>query len=316
MGIGGHFRTVGTLVGRRLRPPELPPSKAWRGLVSDPVAGDVELTGRFSGGSGGPLVLAVHGLGGSADGSRYLWDLAAAARSRDWSILRLDLRGANRRGGDFYHGGLTADLHAALASPRLAGHDPIVAIGFSLGGHVVLRLACEAADPRLRAVATVCPPIDLASGQRALDRPGAWVYRRYVLSHLKEIYRAFAASPAVPLPLPVSEVERIRTLWAWDEGVVSGRHGFAGAADYYARASVAPRLGSLRLPALVVAGEGDPMVPAEALRPWLEPTPPRMSVLWVPGGGHVAFPTGLDLGQGARLGLSQQLLGWCEAAVR
>ena len=98
--------------------------------------------------------------------------------------------------------------------------------------------------------------------------------------------------------------------------MVSRRHGFAGAADYYARASVGPRLASLRVPALAVIAVADPMVPAATLRPWLEPPPPRLTAHWVPRAGHVAFSGGLDLGYGARPGLSEQLLGWCESAVR
>ncbi len=319
MGIAGHFNTLGHLVWRQLRPPPAPPSEEWRGLVSDARAGELTLTGRLttrpSGGPGGPLVLAVHGLGGSADSSLYLRHVAAAAAERDWSILRINLRGADRLGGDFYHGGLTADLHAALASSGLAGYDPIFVVGFSLGGHVSLRLACESDDPRLRAVAVVAPPLDLAAGQRALDRPGARIYLHYALGHLKEIYRAYAAAPAVPPPLPVAEVERIRRLWDWDERVVSPRYGYAGAADYYARVSVAPLLPSLRVPALLVAREDDPIIPAVTILPSIEPVPPRMTVRWVRGGGHVAFPKRLDLGFGPRLGLSSQLLAWCEAAV-
>ncbi|MDH3403380.1 MAG: alpha/beta fold hydrolase [Acidobacteriota bacterium] len=318
MRFAGHLRTVGELVRRQLLAPPAPPSREWNGPVRDPLAGDVRLSGRLSGRlpgeCGGPLVLAVHGLGGSAD-SRYLWELAAAAGRRDWAILRLNLRGADRRGGDFHHGGLTADLHAALASPALAGYGPIAAVGFSLGGHTVLRLACEGADSRLRAVAAVCPPLDLAAGQQAIDRPGAWIYRRYVLRHLKQIYRAVAARPAVPLPLPVTAAERIATLWDWDEAVVAPRYGFAGAADYYARASVAPRLAALRVPALVVATQGDPMVPAATLRPWLELAPDAMTVRWVERGGHVAFPRRLSLGYGPERGLAGQLLAWCGAAI-
>jgi predicted alpha/beta-fold hydrolase len=320
MGIAGHLNTLGNLVWSKLRPPAAPPAEEWSGLVSDPRAGDVRLTGRLtqrpSGEAGGPLVLAVHGLGGSADSSLYLRHLVAAAGERDWSILRVNLRGADRLGGDFYHAGLTADLHAALASPGLAGYDSVVVVGFSLGGHVTLRLACESEDPRLRAVAAVSAPLDLAAGQRALDRPGARIYLHYALGHLKEIYRAFAANPAVPPPLPPAEADRIGRLWDWDDTVVSARHGFSGAADYYARVGVAPLLGSLRMPALLVAREDDPIIPAATVLPSLDPMPPRMTARWVRGGGHLAFPARLDLGYGPRLGLPHQLLGWCEAAVR
>ncbi len=99
-------------------------------------------------------------------------------------------------------------------------------------------------------------------------------------------------TPAVPLP--VAEVRRIRTIREWDDRVVAPRHGFADAADYYARESVAPRLAGLRVPALLLNSEWDPMVPARAVRAALVDRPaPRLEVRWIPGGGHVAFPSAM-----------------------
>jgi len=307
--IRGHLGTVLGLARRRLRPPVAPPSVAWSGVVDDPDCGAIALTGRLSNADSGRLIVGVHGLGGCAD-SLYLWSLAAAAAERDWAVLRLNLRGADRLGEDFYHGGLTADLHGALASPALAGFGEIVLVGYSLGGHAVLRYATEAGDPRVRAAVAVCSPLDLAAGQLAIDRPGAWIYRRYVLAHVKEIYRQVAVRRSVPIP--VADADRIRRLWDWDDAVVAARHGYRGADDYYARASVAGRLDRLRLPSLLVATEDDPMVPAAIVRRCLK-APTELETVWVARGGHVAFSAALDLGLGGRRGLASQLLSWVES---
>jgi predicted alpha/beta-fold hydrolase len=314
MNPAGHLRTVGALLRRRWAPPPVPQSKPWEGGVDDATYGRLALTGRLSvAGGGDRLVVAIHGLGGCAD-SLYLWQLASSAVAAGWSVLRLNLRGADRRGEDFYHGGLTDDVHGALASPALAGYREIVLVGYSLGGHAALRYASEPGDERVRCVATICPPLDLAAGQSAIDRPGAYIYRRYVLGHVKEIYREVAARREVPVP--VATADAIATLWDWDENIVARRHGFAGAADYYARASVAPRLGALRLPALVLAAEGDPMVPVASLRRLLTPSPPEIEVRWLRRSGHVAFPRRLDLGYGQRLGLGGQVMAWLDRHVR
>ena len=94
--------------------------------------------------------------------------------------------------------------------------------------------------------------------------------------------------------------------------------GFADAADYYARASVGPRLGRLRVPALEVAAEPDPMVPPRAIRPALERAgaTSRFEMRWVRRGGHVAFPRSVDLGLGSAGGLAEQLLGWLDQRAR
>jgi predicted alpha/beta-fold hydrolase len=236
------------------------------------------------------LVLVVHGLGGSAD-SHYARRAARAADAAGLSCLRVNLRGSDRAGEDFYHAGLTADLHAALASPELARFRRLYALGYSVGGHLALRLAAEAADPRLLAVAAVCAPVDLALSAAAFDRPELWLYRRYVMNSLKEIYAAVAGRR--PVPLPLVEAQHIRGLVEWDDRVVAPRHGFAGAADYYARQSVGPLLPQLRLPALLAAAQGDPMVPAETLRPALARADGSLEVRWLARGGHVGFPEGL-----------------------
>jgi predicted alpha/beta-fold hydrolase len=300
MDLHGHYWTVAPRLRHLLRPLAAPASRPWETWVEDPVAGRVRLTGRLAqaGGAregapaGGELLLVVHGLGGSTE-SHTAVRAARAAAAVGLACLRLNLRGSDRLGDDFYHAALTADLHAALASPELAAYGRIYVLGWSLGGHLALRLAAEEADPRLAAVAAVCAPLDLAASVEAIDRPALWAYRRSVLGGLKEIYAACAARRAVALP--VREAASIGRLREWDDRVVAPRHGFAGAADYYARASVAPLLPRLRLPALLLAAEHDPMVPASALRPTLERLERdggagRLELRWLAVGGHCGFP--------------------------
>lgn len=318
MTLAGHLWTIAP----KLQPlPAEPPSLPWETAVEDPSLGVVRLTGRWTAVPGARhAVLLVHGISGGAD-SRYLRTAAAAAQAAGLSALRISLRGCDRLGEDYYHAGLASDLAAALASRELDAVERVTVLGFSLGGHLALRLACGPPVPRLAAVAAVCAPLDLAAGQVAIDRPGLGLYRRYVLRGLKEIYAACAARR--PVPMPLAEARRIRSLLEWDDRVVAPRHGFAGAADYYATQSAGPRLGGLAVPALLVAAEADPMVPAATLRPWLAAAPPRLTVRWT-GGGHLGFPDGLVLDPeeaeaGApapeQPGLDAQILAWLARAA-
>lgn len=291
MSFRGHLWTVAPLVRHYLRPARFPSSRPWETALEDPKVGTVHLSGwlREAPGSGEILVL-VHGLGGGTE-SRYLAGAVEAAEAAGISSLRINLRGSDRRGEDFYHAGLTADLHAALASEELRRYERIYVLGYSLGGHVTLRLGAEAGDPRLAAVAAICAPLDLAISQREIDSPRRWPYRRYLLKGLLDIYIPVAARR--PVPLPVEQARRIRTIREWDDRVVAPRHGFADAADYYSRESVAPRLPGLRVPALLLASEWDPMIPAHTVRAALSLPAPRLEVRWVPGGGHDSFPKAL-----------------------
>lgn len=298
MSIAGHYWTVAP----RFQPlPPAPPSRDWELTVPDSEIGPVRLTGQLSEQpEAREAVLLFHGISGCAD-SRYARLGAASALAAGMSALRLNMRGSDRQGEDYYHAGLTSDLPAVLSCDELAGYERIHLLGYSLGGHVALRFAAECGDgrhgaaaDRLGAVAAVCSPLDLKAGQLAIDRPVAALYRRYAFRGLKEIYAAVAARREVPLP--VAEARKIVRLYDWDERVMAPRWGFTGADDYYARASVAPLLPRLAVPTLLVAAEEDPMVPASVLQPVLAATTaPALTVRWLAGAGHLGFPPGLSL---------------------
>ena len=163
-------------------------------------------------------------------------------------------------------------------------------------------------------MAAICSPLDLALSQREIDSLRRWPYRRYLLNSLNEIYAAVAARH--PVPIPVAEALRIPTIREWDDRVVAPRHGFTDAGDYYARASVAPRLPALRVPALLLNSEQDPMVPAHAVRAALTRPAPRLQVRWIAGGGHVAFPRALAVDEGVVAWLRNEAVREAPPAAR
>jgi predicted alpha/beta-fold hydrolase len=304
----GHLWTIGPNVRHRLLPHAAPVASEWSTALDDPRIGPVRLTGQLARTGARELVVVIHGLGGAIDSS-YVIKAARAAAGLGLDSLRLSLRGADRSGEDFYHAGLVADLDAALRSPALAEYAAIYVIGFSLGGHMTLRWAMTPSDPRVRAVASVCAPLDLAAGCAAIDHPRSAVYCGHVLEGLREIYGAVAARRPVPTPLPA--IAEVRTIRAWDRLAVVPRHGFCSVDDYYASESAGPRLRALALPTLIVAATGDPMVPARTVAPHLRELPRHVIARWV-FGGHVGFRGGVDLGLGLAdaPGLERQVLAW------
>lgn len=313
MSMTAHWRTVAPKLHRVLRPPTPSPSQPWS-LDLDkagPHGERVCLTGRYHPSDGARRALVtIHGLGGCTD-SDYMVETAKLASDAGLACLRLNLRGSDRQGNDYYHAGLTSDLHAVLASPVLAAFETLALVGFSMGGHVALKAATEDLDPRVTAVAAVCSPLELAPCATSFDRPNRWLYRRYVMASLLDIYRAVAERR--PVPLPVEEAAKLTRIRDWDEQIVAPRWDFDGPDDYYARASVGPRLSSLKVPALLVEAVADPLVPDEAIRPALE-TAPGITAHWVPRAGHMGFPRDVDLGMEAPLGLEPQLLRWIRDA--
>jgi predicted alpha/beta-fold hydrolase len=303
--LGGHFWTVAPYLRHRCAPVRAPVARPWSTTVPDPSHGPVRLSGWLAAPEDArALLVVVHGLGGSAE-SHYVLPAACAAAEAGLACLRLNLRGADGSGEDFYHAGLAEDLRAALADAALARFDAIAFLGFSEGGHVVLRYAAEGTDPRVRAVAAICPPLDLDRAAAAIDRPERALYRRHVLGGLARAYAPVAARR--PVPCEPAAARRIRTIREWDRRIVAPRHGFASAEDYYARASVAPLLGRIAAPALLIAAEHDPMVPAGTLRPALAGAGANLEVRWLARGGHVGFP--------AALALERELVAWLKSRV-
>jgi predicted alpha/beta-fold hydrolase len=308
----GHLWTILPSVGHLVRPLPAPAWRPWHTSVLDEGRA-IRVSGRLRERPGADaIVVVIHGLGGNSD-SHYCIRGARAVDARGWSCLRLALRGADGEADDFYHAGLTTDLRAALASSEVAAHRRILVLGYSLGGHVALHLACDPGEPRLTAVAAVCPPLDLTLGARVLDGRGSWLYRRHILAGLNAAYARIAARAPVPTPAP--RVRQAAGIREWDTLTVVPRFGFADADDYYRRMSVGPRLRRVVQPALLVHSRHDPVIPAWTVTPSLAEASPLAESWWIEDGGHVGFPSRLSIaGRGPRP-LEEHVLDWMDRSA-
>lgn len=316
----GHVWTLGGFALGVLRPPTAPRSRVWRTTLTDGARGALELSGHLAErGTESTIAVIVHGLGGDPE-SVYVRRAARAAADAGMASLRLALRGADGSGADVYHAGMADDVRAALASPELARFEHVVVIGFSLGGHVVLTAARDAAlDPRVRAVAAVCPPLDLEATVRAIRRLDRRHYEAHVLRSLVRQHDAVAARAARegrPHFSNAERVRRVRTIREWDELVICPRYGHPDARTYYERTTVAPHLHALERPALVVVADADPMVPLDTIAPVLEAArgAPQLTVARLDRGGHVAYPAGLRV-EGGPPGVEEGVVAWLARAV-
>lgn len=306
----GHYWTLAPWLRHQLRRSTKPLGAPFRAFVDDPTIGRIPLSGRLRDHENqSTLLVILHGLGGNIE-SHYTSEAAAAAERAGISYLLLNLRGADGVGVDFYHAGLYADMHAALASPELQRFERIYVIGYSLGGHISLRYASFAGrDPRVRAIAAVCPPLDLDRGCAALDLPERYVYRRHVLVGLKDMYASIASRR--PMPISIREARAIESLRSWDNRIVAPRYGYRSAEHYYAEENAADRLRDLGIPSLLLAAEADPMIPVDLIRASVRNASPHLDVRWLGAGGHVGFPGAIDIGSGSQAGnLETQALNW------
>lgn len=281
-----------TLLGRVLRPES--DLLVRRERVHTPDSDFLDLELGPEPGPEAPIALVLHGLEGSTR-RRYMRVAMEELTGRGMWAVGMNFRSCSGEPNlqpRFYHSGEIGDLEFVLRFLRERHPTrPIGALGFSLGGNVLLRFLGEKGDAArdlLGGAAAVSVPYDLSEGSKLLEggRMGR-LYSRYFLRSLQAKARAKEA-----LLAGVVDLERIlaaRTLREFDDAATAPLHGFASAAEYYREASSGPRLPGIRVPTLLLHALDDPFLPAASV-----PTDAVSESPWLlgaihPKGGHVGF---------------------------
>jgi predicted alpha/beta-fold hydrolase len=272
--------------------PELPEPEAR--LV--PVAPDTQVLARCfwqPARADAPTLMALHGLEGSSE-AHYMRGLAAKAWRRGWNAVLLNQRncgGTERLTPGLYHSGLTADPRSVIRSLCRDDHLRVIGVvGYSLGGNLTMKLAAELQDePDLPVVGVtaVSPTIDLERCVRAIEARKNIAYQFNFVRNLKARMRRKAEF--WPGQYDVSQLGSIWTIRKFDEVYTAPSHGFQGASDYYHRASALRVVERVRIPALILAAEDDPFVPASQFREAAVRDNPNIAVCIERHGGHCGF---------------------------
>jgi predicted alpha/beta-fold hydrolase len=259
-----------------------------------------------------PLLVLFHGLEGSSR-SGYAKAFACLAREQGWSYAVPHFRGCS---GELnlapraYHSGDYEEVEWILQRMTERRGGPVLAVGISLGGNMLLRWAEESgasAAKKAHAVAAVCSPIDLAAGGHAIGRGfGLYTYTRMFLGTMKP--KALAKLRQHPGLFDERKLRAARNLYEFDNVFTAPLHGFRDTDDYWTRASAKPKLSDIRIPALVLNALNDPFIPAESL-PKQSEVGPNVT-LWQPRhGGHVGFAAGA-LPPGNSTKMPTSVVGW------
>lgn len=241
---------------------------------------------------GAPLgqIVFLHGLEGSSEAG-YIKSFAQEALVRGFGVHRSNMRTCGYTealSATMYHSGLTSDTLSILKELHDRFGGPVILVGFSLGGNVVLKLAGELGDTDLLAcVCAISTPIDLAACVRLLDRPANRLYARRFLTRLKRRIREKAlVSPGV---YSTEGLDAIKSIWEFDDCYTGPLFGFGTAENYYATQSCQRFLDAIRVPALVIQAKDDPMIPFSAFSHPAFADNPALQLLAVEGGGHLGF---------------------------
>ena len=236
-------------------------------------------------------LVVFHGLEGDA-GSRYVRALMAIATARGWSGVAPHFRGcggALNDGPRFYHSGDSEEIDWVLRRVAAEARGPVVVVGISLGGNMLLKWLGERGDAAREVVvaaASVSAPMDLAAGSVSLRRGFNHLYAWNFLGSLKRKSRHKLMQHATLFER--AAMEAARTLHAFDDAVTAPVHGFVDANDYYARSSSKPYLARITAPTLILNARNDPILPASAL-PGPDEVSSSVTLDYPEHGGHVGF---------------------------
>ena len=228
-------------------------------------------------GEGSPLVL-VPGLAG---GFELLGPLARLL-ARDFQVISYQLRGeddcfALRR--RFELSDLVTDLREFL---DWFGLERPPVLGVSFGGVLALELAMRWPH-RLQALITQGVGARFERG--LLQQVAGWVLSRYPLptdsSFVNQFFNLLFGARQEPGPL----FEFVtRQCWQTDQSVMAHRFHLVESFD------PGPRLGKVRVPTLLLAGDRDLLASSQSLCQLVRSIPTARRVE-LPGGGHLAFVT-------------------------
>ena len=241
----------------------------------------------IEGESTGPRVVVIHGLGGTAQ-SPYVRALGAALLARGWAVTLFQFRGAAapNRTARTYHSGDTGDLERVFAALRPTSSS-LVAVGYSLGGNVLLKHLGDRGDASpLDAAVAVSVPFRLDICSRQLATGSSRMYGLYLLRALKARLRTMR--PLIAPHIDFARAMAATNFYTFDDAVTAPLNGYASADDYYARASSHDAIAAIERPTLVLHALDDPFMTPAAV-----PSPahlaPSVTLETHAHGGHVGF---------------------------
>jgi lysophospholipase len=229
---------------------------------------------------GAPLRGSLLFAGGRGDFIEKYLEVFAYWQSRGWNVTAFDWRGQGGSRGNIAGGHLDSldslvdDLAALIGEWREEGAGPHVAIGHSMGGHVLLRTLAER-RPRLDGAVLVAPMLTINAAP--LPSWGApWIASFLSLFGWR---RHPAWRQPVPPPPPGSVRQTILTgsreryedeLWWWEQepgyNLGAPSWGWLEAA-YRSSALLNPaKLGAIDVPVLLIGTDRDRLVSPAAIR--------------------------------------------------
>jgi predicted alpha/beta-fold hydrolase len=241
----------------------------------------------------GPIVLILHGLEGSAK-SPYAYGMLKALHQQGWRAAVMHFRscsGEPNRLLRSYHSGETGDVAAIVQLLQLREpQTPIAAMGFSLGGNVLLKWLGETGqnNPLVAAVA-ISVPFELAKSAARLQIGFSRLYEWHLMQCLRRKMAQKLQSRLAHKHFP--PLGKLRTIAEFDDKVTAPLHGFTDGHDYYYQSSSRQFLCHIQVPTLILHAKDDPFMTVDVI-PGPQELSAAVQIEMSENGGHVGFIAG------------------------
>ncbi|CAB1275733.1 hydrolase [Candidatus Nitrosacidococcus tergens] len=244
----------------------------------------------WSGQGKGPIVIILHGLEGSYR-SRYASGMLTAIAYQGWRGVLMHFRGCSgepNRLNRGYHSGDTVDFQTVLNMlQEREPNTPLAAIGYSLGGNVLLKwLGTQIKQNSLKSAVGVSIPFDLQQAAQQLSQRSSRIYQIALIRTLKRSMRRKFSNKNCPFNLKA--LRKVQTFEEFDNLVTAPLHGFKDAYDYWQQSSCKQFLAGIKTPTLILHSKDDPFLPQTAI-PSETDLSDSVQLELSQQGGHVGF---------------------------
>ena len=251
----GHFNTIYSSLGRNINKPRLD-----RIRINTPDHDFIDIDWLKTGSK--HLVILCHGLEGSSN-SIYMSATANILSENGFDILLINQRscsGEINLTPTIYHSGFTSDLSFIIKN-HCDLYQKIHFVGFSMGGNIMLKYVGEKSqllDKRIRSCIAISSPIDLASSSNELGKFKNRIYEKNFLRSLKAKIKL--KQEQYPQQYPKNSIDKVNTIYKFDDLFTAPIHGFKNADDYYYKSSSSHVLKDIKIPTTIISALDDPFL--------------------------------------------------------
>lgn len=244
-----------------------------------------------------PIVVLFHGLAGGFN-SPYIQRAMNTLGANGFSVVLMHFRGCGKEMNSLprsYHSGESGDAKAWFRElKKRYPSSPLYAVGYSLGGNMLLKLLGEMGDNSLlTSCISISAPLQLEISADKMDSGFSKLYQYHLMKNLKrDLLKKYKMHDMQSI-IGISEddVQKLNTFWEFDDAYTAPIHGFKDACDYYEKSSSKQFLKAIKTNTLIIHAHDDPFMTPEIL-PNEDELSTSVKLEVYPNGGHVGFVGG------------------------